>query len=81
MFIIFITYFVIWAQFLGQGLSEQYRRIIFNDAIRDLRPDMKNPVLGILEKWKGDESERSLDGLIGIDERKKLIHNMINKAN
>ncbi len=40
----------------------------------DISPNAKESVLDILEQWKEDGSERRLDDILGIDERKKLIN-------
>ncbi len=69
------------AVFRPKDLSEKHRRIIINDAIRDLSPNTKESVLDILEQWKEDESERRLDDILGMDERKKLINRIIDRSN
>ncbi|MBA3978090.1 MAG: hypothetical protein H0X50_07875 [Nitrosopumilus sp.] len=69
------------AVFRSKDLSEKHRRIIINDAIRDLSPNTKESVLDILEQWKEDESERRLDDILGMDERKKLINRIIDRSN
>ena len=55
--------------------------MIINDAIRDLSPNTKESVLDILEQWKEDESERRLDDILGMDEREKLIHRIVDRSN
>ncbi len=67
--------------FRPKDLSEKHRRIIINDAIRDLSPNTKESVLDILEQWKEDESERRLDDILGMDEREKLIHRIMDRSN
>ncbi len=67
--------------FRPKDLSEKHRRIIINDAIRDLSPNTKESVLDILEQWKEDESERRLDDILGMDEREKLIHRIMDGSN
>ncbi len=67
--------------FRPKDLSEKHRRIIINDAIRDLSPNTKESVLDILEQWKEDESERRLDDILGMDEREKLINRIVDRSN
>ena len=67
--------------FRPKDLSEKHRRIIINDAIRDLSPNTKESVVDILEQWKEDESERRLDDILGMDEREKLIHRIMDRSN
>jgi len=69
------------AVFRPKDLSEKHRRIIINDAIRDLSPNTKESVLDILEQWKEDEAERRLDDILGMDERKKLINRIVDRSN
>ena len=67
--------------FRPKDLSEKHRRIIINDAIRDLSPNTKESVLDILEQWKEDESERRLDDILEMDGREKLINRIVDRSN
>ncbi len=69
------------AVFGPKDLSEKYRRTVFNYAIKDLSPNTKESVLDILEQWKEVESERRLDDILGMDERKKVINRIIEISN
>jgi hypothetical protein len=67
--------------FKPKDLTEKHRKTIFNDAMKDLSPNTKESVSDILKQWKDDESERRLDDILGMDERKKLINRIVDRTN
>jgi hypothetical protein len=48
------------------------RRKIFQNAIKDIRPETKERIVKILETWKGRTSEKELEELIGSQRAKKF---------
>jgi hypothetical protein len=48
------------------------RRKIFQNAIKDIRPETKERIVKIFETWKGRTSEKELEELIGSQRAKKF---------
>ena len=48
------------------------RRKIFQNALKDIRPETKERIVKIFETWKGRTSEKELEELIGSQRAKKF---------
>jgi hypothetical protein len=48
------------------------RRKIFQNAMKDMRPETKDKIIKILDTWKGRASERELEEVLGGQTTKKF---------
>ncbi len=48
------------------------RRKIFQNALKDLRPETKERIVRIFETWKGRASEKELEEILGGKSSKKF---------
>jgi thiaminase len=55
------------------------RRKIFQNAMKDLRPETKERIVKIFETWKGRTSEKELEELIG-SQRAKKFRELVDKS-
>ena len=54
------------------------RRKIFQNALKDLRPETKERIVRIFETWKGRASEKELEEILGgkrAEQFRKLVDN------
>ena len=49
------------------------RKTIVEEATRDLSPGIREPVISILESWKGEKSKEQLIKLLGNEEATRLL--------
>jgi hypothetical protein len=70
------------AVFRPKDLSNRHRKIISNDAVKDLSPDTKDYAIDIQDKAREEPPERAtFDKDLGIKEKKKSIHQVTNSSN
>ncbi|HZD36776.1 MAG TPA: hypothetical protein VE130_16345 [Nitrososphaeraceae archaeon] len=67
--------FDVGAVFDSEDLAKNRRRI-FQNALKDLRPETKDRIVKIFETWEGPASEEELEKLVGskkVREFRELI--------
>lgn len=64
------------AVFNPKDLARRDKRIIIEDAIRDLAPETKENIRALLNSWEGQRSEERLKDIVGDDRTESIIRQL-----
>jgi hypothetical protein len=66
-----IRYYIVGAVFDAEDVAKNNRKI-FNNAVKDLRPETRARIVKILNTWNGRASEKELEEILGNQRANRL---------